>query len=152
MNYSHTAKTHLISKFVIPNDDVAHPLRECRTIAHCDRVGKSRFRMTGNCDHTHQSRSRAGIPSASTCSTFSPQREGSALLQRRTYRKENYEDYLIVSGRRTKSYGPYIPHDFLPCQANLTFDTDNQPNEEQHQRYRSPHPTRLTGSRRRGWL
>ena len=103
----------------------------------------------GNRDPSHQSRPRTGIQSAGTCSTFSPQREGRALL-RGTYRKENPKDYLIISERRTTNDGPYIPHDFLPCQANLTFDTDNKPNEEQYQRCCLPHPTRLTGSRRRG--
>ena len=54
------------------------------------------------------------------------------MLQRRTYCKENNEDYLIISERRTTSGVHYVPHDFLPFQANLTFHAENKPNEEQH--------------------
>ena len=84
---------------VVPDSsisDVAYPVWECWTKVYCARIGivHGGGRLS---NPTHYSPTRAGIPSASTCSTHLFQKEGEkkVLPQRRTYREEKHEDYLM---------------------------------------------------------
>ena len=107
-------------------DGISHPLWERWTSGNCARVGRGQSRIAGiDFYPTHNTTTKADMPSASTCSILSFQK-GRALLQRRTCRKENRKDYGdIINECYTTSNSPCIPHDFLPCQAYLIFATVN---------------------------
>ena len=148
MKHDRTPRTHFANKSVVhdtPTDNLTYQLRDSWTITHCDRVDKCRphTSMEGG-DPTHISTARTGMPSANICSIL-PFQKGGYLLWRRAYRKEKSKDYFIVSESCNASAALYVPQDFFPDQAYLSFHKDKS-NEARRQWDGSPHPLGLTGN------
>ena len=72
------------------------------------------------CYLTHNTKTRADILSAGTCSVLSLQK-WRVFLRRWAYRKKNRKHCHIINEPCVTNGSPYVPHDFFPCQAYLIF-------------------------------